>query len=81
MATRITKAALVSWDTDDEIDFIRGLGKHTANTRHRTRLELLEGYKKGVETKNWKGLDKKIVLDYLNEAIAMERRDGTTQAR
>ena len=79
MATRITKAALISWSTDDEIDFIRGLGKHTSRTRHRTRLELLEGYQKGVETKDWCGLDKGIVLGYLSEAIAMEKRDGTTQ--
>jgi len=81
--SRTTKSASIKWDTQDEIAYIRGLGMHRSPSRRSgTRLELLEGYLRGAQAKKeWADVDRNLVMMYLENAIAEERKNGTAQAR
>ena len=61
-----------SYGTRSELKFIREIGRNQRHAllRSKTRLQLLENYRKALELRSdWKGIDKKQVVKFLDWQI------------
>ena len=63
----------LAWTTHDELNFINHLGQWTKGVFLGRRLQLLRGYRQGLEYRvAWDGLDRMRVISEAERAIGRE---------
>lgn len=63
-----------SWHTEDEIDYIDRMGRHSLEGVACGRLAILQAYQHGLERRtDWGTLDRNIILSHLGKAIRKEQ--------
>jgi hypothetical protein len=73
------RKSLSGWKTEDEIEFLRGLGKHRAETYRpggMTRREYLQRYLQTMDLRDWEELDRLTVEFACRRFLEEEGRKG-----